>query len=900
MWAVAIAVFILGIGTPLLGLRTFHGADLLLDRYPWRTAPPGVTVASNPLVQDTVSTFMPLHAELRRRVAGGDLPLWTPYPGGGLPLLTVPDAGALGPLNMPYRLLPLWYAPAVSKLAELLVAMGFTSLFLRRVGMGRPAALAGGLIYAMSGFQVVWTNWPQTHVGALIPVLFWAVERGIRVGGIRGALPIAPVVAAMVFEGFPSVAGYATVAAGTYAVCRVALDRSVGRRASALGPLVAAAVVGFGLTALQALPLADRAAELDLGYRVQGPDSHLPPMTAATLAIPDAFGTSVDGSFFGPLNYAEIQSFIGASSLVLIAAAAAWRTRRPISFGARGFLWSASASCAVFLYVGGPLLALFQITPLFELNFVTRLRSVFGFLLACLAALGLQVVLDRPRVTPRAIVVWAGAAIVGALGLWRLWVVAEGAGQTGYVTRQALVPLGAGALAVAAVALSSRVRLRGHALVLWVVPVLFAVEALAFAIPWWPRIPRDRFYPTTPAHRAVAEHLGRDRILGAGGALAPGTLTYYGIRSLTTNNTLPQLPTWEDLIRAVDPEAYAASPVYPSVRPTEELARSPILDRMGVRYVVVPPTVPVFGRREVVTAPAAGTVTLRAGEALTANLPGGPTRAVVVRLARTLDVAPVARLTARFLDPSGTVLGEGFRLLHRGQGPGPVEVPVVEPCAAAIPCPPRLVLELRLAAARGTAVLQRGEGDGLALTAVIGADDGLRVEIVENVVGYRRLGSLPRIRWASSAVVIEDPAERIRLLAAGLDPSGVVLSAPGPAGSGEPATIRVVEDSGDRLVTEVEADGVGYLVAADPLGHGWEASVDGRPADIRPADHAGVAVLVPAGPHRVELRFAPPGWRLGLGISFVSLILVGVGLRYARSRRPLLPPEIGDGSVPRP
>ncbi|HZA26428.1 MAG TPA: hypothetical protein VE915_02115, partial [Actinomycetota bacterium] len=79
VWAVAMAVFILGIGTPLLGLRTFHGADLLLDRYPWRTAPPGVTVASNPLVQDTVSTFMPLHAELRRRVAGGDLPLWTPY-----------------------------------------------------------------------------------------------------------------------------------------------------------------------------------------------------------------------------------------------------------------------------------------------------------------------------------------------------------------------------------------------------------------------------------------------------------------------------------------------------------------------------------------------------------------------------------------------------------------------------------------------------------------------------------------------------------------------------------------------------------------------------------------------------------------------------------------------------
>ena len=31
-------------------------------------------------------------------------------------------------------------------------------------------------LYSFSGFQVVWNNWPQAHIGALIPGVFWAIE----------------------------------------------------------------------------------------------------------------------------------------------------------------------------------------------------------------------------------------------------------------------------------------------------------------------------------------------------------------------------------------------------------------------------------------------------------------------------------------------------------------------------------------------------------------------------------------------------------------------------------------------------------------------------------------------------------------------------------------------------
>jgi hypothetical protein len=890
---IAAAVFVVSIGTPLLGLRVFHGTDLLLDRTPWRVTPPGDVQASNPVVQDTVSTFMPLHAEVRRRLLGGDFPMWTALPAGGLPLATVPDEGTFGPLNLPYRVAPLWYAPGLAKLLELGVAAGFTFLFLRRLGLGRPAAVLGGLVFAMSGFQVVWTNWPQSHVGALIPALFWAVERAIQERGLRHALPAAAVVAAMVLEGFPSVAGYALLAVAAYAVVRLAAVKGMGGadRVRVGGGLAAAIVIGLGLTAFQALPLAERAGQLDLDYRIQGPDSHLPPAAAATMAVPNAFGSPVDGSYFGPLNYVEVQAFVGASSLVLVAAAAAWSTARPLPRGSRSFLWAAAVVVAVLLFVGGPLLSAFQVTDLFRLNFVTRLRSVFGFLLACLAAVGLQAVADRVRGAGRSVrhwVVWSGAVVVAVLGLVALWSVGEGAGRGGFVLGQAVFPVAVAAVVAVAVWLSPRVRPRGAVLAAWVVPVAFAVEALAFTVPYWPRVSPEDFYPTTPAHRLVSARLGRERLVGAGGAMYPGTTTYYGLRSLTTNNTLPQLPTWEDLIRAVDPTAFDRSPVYPGIAPRPEAAVSPALDRLAVRYFLTPPTVRAFGARLDV-APAGGAdVELSAGRAASGSLPGGPVRAVLVEAVTASGLGRGSRLTAE-VAAGGEILGRGAQLVFPEQVPGEIQLPVSEPCAPS--CPDRL--EVRIGMEGPGRVILAGDGRGsVARAVVIGEDDGLRLDLVANVIGYRRLGALPRIRWAPSARIVADPAERVRLLASGAEPDEVVLTGPGPLGSGEGADLEVLEDSGDRIEVRVSAAGLGYLVVADPIQHGWEATVDGVPTTLRHADHGVVAILVPPGRHRVTLRPNPPGWSLGLAVSAISLVTL-VGLAWISRRRgaPRPPPR---------
>jgi len=82
--------------------------------------------------------------------------------------------------------------------------------------------------------------------------------------------------------------------------------------------------------------------------------------------------------------------------------------------------------------------------------------------------------------------------------------------------------------------------------------------------------------------------------------------------------------------------------------------------------------------------------------------------------------------------------------------------------------------------------------------------------------------------------------------------------------------------------------GQGYLAV------NWEATVDGRPAEILKADYLLRAVPVPAGTHRVEFHFRPRAMRQGLLLSCASLVvtlgLLGAGLLR---RRPAAAPAAG-------
>ena len=253
----ALLFLVIGIGLPLLGVRSFTGADLLLRAEPYRSqlAPTGFK-PTNPCVGDTVDAVLPTTADFRQRLLDGDWAQWSTLESGGFALGSVPSLAVMSPDSVPLLLLPPWLAPAYVKALEIAVCVLGMFLFLRRIGLRRSAAVLGGAAFVSSGFMVVWTNWPQTRTAAFIPWLFWAIERFAQERRWTAAAPIAVVVACLVFGGFPSVTGYALYAAVPYALLRCMF---IGR-GSVWKPLrwfvgVGVAVgVGAALTAVQLLP----------------------------------------------------------------------------------------------------------------------------------------------------------------------------------------------------------------------------------------------------------------------------------------------------------------------------------------------------------------------------------------------------------------------------------------------------------------------------------------------------------------------------------------------------------------------------------------------------------------------------------------------------------------------
>jgi hypothetical protein len=83
-----------------------------------------------------------------------------------------------------------------------------------------------------------------------------------------------------------------------------------------------------------------------------------------------------------------------------------------------------------------------------------------------------------------------------------------------------------------------------------------------------------------------------------------------------------------------------------------------------------------------------------------------------------------------------------------------------------------------------------------------------------------------------------------------------------------------------QVAVELEAPAGGFLVAAITFDRGWTANVDGQRSVPLPTAAGQIAIRLPPGADRVELRYRDPMLRRGLVVSAVALLLLlGLALR---------------------
>lgn len=889
-----VVVFALvGIGTPLLGLRVFAASDIMMTRAPWSSQVPTGFAPQNPWVSDTIDGVIPAQHSFVERLHDGEFPLWDPGNSGGAELGTVPDNAVLSPMSLPYWILPTHLAPAYVKLLEIGVALGGMYLFLRRLGLERASSILGGLVFIGSGFMVAWTNWPHTRVAALIPALFWVLERiATRRRPVDVAL-LAAVVATMLLGGFPAVAATALFAGAIYLVMRMWTDLRRAPRRFVVGTVAAAAGVGIGVAvaAFQLLPFLVEMGQVVRANRTQGPGSHSVFPSLALMVAPDVFGSpdvriGAD-RWFGPTNPVEEMAYVGVAAMVLaLIGALAWRrgSTPPL---VRGYFVVAAVLTAELIFLGGPILGAMQQLPVFDSNPISRARALLGFFAAVLAAIGLDALVRGPVQTAVSALrrrlwwlgsagawVGAGVAIGAALVLARRHAYNSGRGDTFWDAL--VVPVTIGALTIAAVLLarlSAKPLVRAVALV--ALPVLVVIQSLMLVLPYWARVPSDQFYPVTSTHAFLQDHVGAERIIPYGTMLA-GTEAYYGLRNVGGRGFVDR--DYAFLLRTGCPACFL-SPTYVSAPKDPAAFDADVLDRFAAKYAVTDPADPVIGVRDRVGA-GGSTVEVEPDVPVRIELPAGELRAIGYALVEgPVPADPYAAIDVVLEDEAGEVLFTTERRF--GSAPPPRDLLAAVPeravdGAALVQITLRSDQPLRVSGAAGEPQL----------VVVRPTDDGFEVVDVGPATVYERLTALPRIRWASSAVVEPDAATAAGLIAAGEAPE-VVLGEPGPEPSGDAAELHVTEDSGDVVEVQVDAAGEGYLVVADAMYDRWSVTVDGVPAMLRRADVGFVGVAVPAGQHEVRFAYSLPKGGLGTYTSAAGLLaLIGlVVVDRWRSRR---------------
>jgi hypothetical protein len=157
---------------------------------------------------------------------------------------------------------------------------------------------------------------------------------------------------------------------------------------------------------------------------------------------------------------------------------------------------------------------------------------------------------------------------------------------------------------------------------------------------------------------------------------------------------------------------------------------------------------------------------------------------------------------------------------------------------------------------------------------------------------YQNKQGLPRA-WIVHRVVEAGSIEQVkaRLSAPDFDPGleAVIegkLETPVSASPNVSPPLQFISynDSYVKLAADLAAPG--FLVLSDLYYPGWQVYIDGVRQPLYATNLAMRGVSVPAGKHQVEFRYEPLAFRIGLGISLISLslIIVAVGLDWRRRR----------------
>jgi hypothetical protein len=520
------------------------------------------------------------------------LPWWNPYEGTGAPLAGEMQSAAFFP---PTVLTALSNGQLYEHMLLEFVAGWSTLLLLRRLSLGRFAATAGGIAFALNG-TFAWFSHATVNPVAFLPLALLGLELAYSAAldGRRGGWWLIPIAGALSFyAGFPEVAYIDALLAIFWFAWRLGCLPRERRRAFA-GKVLSGAAVAALLAAPLLIAFVDFLGHADTGLHTTSVTGfHQASQGLSQLLLPYVFGpifAFVDPHFQMLKIWGNAGGFV-TSSLVLFALLGLCSRRHRGLRIALG-IWILLAVARV--YGGPPLIDdVLSIVPgMSKVIFDRYATSSIELSVIVLAALGID---DVIRAVDRRRVLRTGAvalALVLAAGIGAIALVHRLGSNNPHRWFFDASVLWAGEIVIAGtvIALLRNARLRARlaaALVALDAVVLFAVPELSAA--------RDVKVDTAPA-TFLSQHLGTSRFFTLG-PIQPNYGAYYGVASLNLNDLpIPKLFArfvHSQLDQYVDPTVFvgtgAGGRSLTAPSPTLELlANLNGYRAAGVKYVLTP------------------------------------------------------------------------------------------------------------------------------------------------------------------------------------------------------------------------------------------------------------------------------------------------------------------------
>jgi hypothetical protein len=516
--------------------------------------------------------------------------------------------------------LPLAQSWTFSCAFTLFLALLAAHLFFRELGSSEPGALLGAIGWGFSTYVLFWDGWAVGPSIATFPLLLLGLRRLVRSPGQGGVGITAAALALSFHGGHPETFFHCLAAGGVWFLWEV-LARDRRRHARrAVGGLLGAGLVAFGLAAPVLLPLlealphsaeyARRLAELEGGRPRQSVPAREAMRRLRPAVLPFAHGiygrspvqeARQDGSGM-PLAYA-------GAVLFPLAAVGVFSRRRErgifLGFFVAGLAYGASAPI---------LLDATSRLPGFSLALNYRLVFLAPLGLAGLAALGADRVLEnRAMVRRLPIATAAVAAILAVLFALSDDVFRERVLPPDFVAvsfGEELLPV----LLLGVTALLSRSR--GSTVIATAVALLVAQRYLEMG-GVYPTLPARSLAPALPSLASLPRGGDPYRVAAAGEDLRPNGAALLGLEDVRGYESLV-LRRFEETYPLWSRRQFASHNRIEDVR-------APFLSYLNARYAIAGPDAP---------APAGWTTVTRGPDAAVFENPGSLPRAFVPRRIR--------------------------------------------------------------------------------------------------------------------------------------------------------------------------------------------------------------------------------------------------------------------------